>query len=101
MGRRGGSWMFSRQERERKKKRVLTPAWRGVGCLLVVVIGALAWYFADWFLTANSLNQWVFLPREAINPPGLPAFFRGGMLGRIIMTILAMLLSFPILHLLF
>ena len=98
MGRRGGSWMFRQQERERKKKRVLNPAWRGVGCLLVVVIGALAWYFAGWFLTANSLNQWVFLPREAINPPGLPAFFAGGMLVRIIMTILAMLLSFTIIN---
>lgn len=90
--------MFAQQERERRKRRALNPAWRGVGCILVVVIGALAWLFADWFLQANAINGWVFLPREALNPPGLPAFFGGGMLVRIVLAILAMILSFTVIN---
>lgn len=98
MGRRSGSWMFSQQERERKKARKLNPVWRGVGCMLVVVIGTLAWFFADWFLAANAANRWILMPREAINPPGLPAFFGGGMLVRIVLAVLAMLLAFTVVN---
>jgi hypothetical protein len=90
--------MFAQQERERAEKRKMNPAWRGVGCLLVVVIGTLAWFFSGWFLTANSLNHWVPLPREAINPAALPAFFGGGMLVRIIITVLSLLLAFTVVN---
>jgi hypothetical protein len=90
--------MYAQQERERKKKRTLNPAWRGVGCLMIVLIGTLAWFFSGWFLTANSLNHWVLLPREAINPPALPVFFSGGMLVRLILTLLSLLLAFGVVN---
>jgi len=90
--------MFGQQERERKKRRQMNPAWRGIGCVLVVAFGTLAWFFAGWFLTANAANRWVLLPREAINPPGLPDFFAGGMLVRLIITVLALLLAFTVLN---
>jgi hypothetical protein len=90
--------MFQQQEKERRKRRKLNPVWRGVGCLLVVVFGSLAWYFSGWFLIANAANRWVFLPREAMNPPGLPDFFSGGMLVRIVLTVLALILSFTIVN---
>lgn len=90
--------MFAQQERERKKKRTLNPVWRGIGCLLIVVMGSLAWFFSGWFLTANSLNHWVLLPREAMNPPALPDFFGSGMLVRLIITLLTLLLAFTVVN---
>ena len=99
MGRRS-SWQFQQQERERKEAKRMNPVWRGVGCLLVVVIGVLGYLFANWFLVQNSIKRWVFLPRELINPniPGIGDFLAGGNLVRIAVALLFLLFSFAFLN---
>ena len=99
MGRRS-SWQFAQQERERKESQRMNPVWRGVGCVLVVVIGALGYLFANWFLVQNSINRWVFLPSGLINPniPGIGDLLAGGNLVRIAVALMFLLFSFAFLN---
>ena len=95
MGRRS-SWQFQQQERERKEAKKMNPVWRGVGCLLVVVIGVLGYLFANWFLIQNSINSWIFFPRAVINPniPVVGDLLAGGNLIRIVVALAFLLFAF-------
>lgn len=97
MGRRS-AWQGAQKERERLKSRRMNPMWRGVGCIMVIVMGALGYAFANWFI----LQGFVYLPPEAINPPDpFPAFFGGGNLVRLVVAILFMLTSFGVVNFLY
>lgn len=79
----------------------MNPVWRGVGCLLLVILALAGYAFANWFLTANLENGWVFIPNEAMNPPFLPAwlfpYLGGGMMVKLISGLLFVLLGYGIL----
>ncbi|MGA2112129.1 MAG: hypothetical protein ABSG98_08275 [Anaerolineales bacterium] len=48
------------------------PIWMGIGCLLVVGLPAVGYLVAEWFLQANQVNHWVYLPPQAAWPPIAP-----------------------------
>lgn len=94
MGRRS-AWQFAQHERERRERERVNPVWRGVGCVLIVVIGALGYAFAGWFLTSGL----VYLPPELINPPDpIPAFLRNGNIVRVVVMLLFALTGFGVLN---
>ncbi|MFQ5943433.1 MAG: hypothetical protein ACE5JF_07765 [Anaerolineales bacterium] len=99
MGRRS-SWQFQQHERERREAARMNPVWRGVGCLLVVLIGALGYLFANWFLVQNSINRWIFLPAKVINPniPGFGDLLAGGNLVRIVVALTFLLFAFAFMN---
>lgn len=94
MGRRG-AWRDIQHERERQARKQTNPVWRGVGCLLVIVMGALGWAFANWFIAAGL----IYFPPQLISPPDpIPAFLSGGNLIRIVATILFALTAFGVIN---
>lgn len=94
MGRRS-AWQYRQTERERMERERTNPVWRGVGCILVLVVGAIGYAFANWFLGAGL----VYLPPEVINPPDpFPAFLRGGNAVRYVVTLLFMLTAFGVMN---
>ncbi len=99
MGRRS-SWQFQQHEKERKEAHRMNPVWRGVGCLLVVVIGVVGFLFANWFLVQNSINGWIFFPREVINPniPVVGDLLAGGNLIRIVVALTFLLFAFAFMN---
>ena len=99
MGRRS-SWQFQQHERERQEAKRMNPVWRGVGCLLVVLIGMVGYLFANWFLVQNSINRWIFLPRDVINPniPMVGDLLAGGNLVRIVVALTFLLFSFAFMN---
>ena len=99
MGRRS-SWQFQQHERERQEAKRMNPVWRGVGCLLIVAIGVLGYLFANWFLFQNSINKWVFLPAEVINPniPVVGGLLAGGNLVRLVVAMLFLLFAFAFMN---
>lgn len=99
MGRRS-SWQFQQHERERQKAKRLNPAWRGVGCLLIVGIGALGYLFANWFLVQNAINRWIYLPPELINPnvSGIGSLLAGGNLVRFVVALIFLLFAFAFMN---
>lgn len=87
------TWRFRAQERERAKKKRGNPLWRGVGCMVIVVFTIAAYFFADWFLGANAVEGWVYIPPEIISPtfaPSLPP----GLLMKGAVALLFMMLSY-------
>jgi hypothetical protein len=90
------SYQFRSLDQERDKRKRLDPKWRGVGLLLIALFTAAGYFFADWFLRANSVEGWIYLPPAALYPKYL-SFLGGGMLIKIVIAALFMLLSYSIL----
>jgi hypothetical protein len=89
------SWRYAQHERERAKRKRMNPVWRGVGCVLAVILALLGYAFADWFLRANAVNAWIYLPAEVITPSfasGLPP----GMVAKLVVAFLFMILSYAL-----
>ncbi len=99
MGRRS-SWQFAQHEKERQEAQKMNPVWRGVGCLLIIGIGVLGYLFANWFLVQNSINGWVFLPRDLINPnsPVVGDLLSGGNLVRLVVALTFLLFAFAFMN---
>ena len=102
MGRRS-SWQFRQQDQERQKAKRMNPTWRGVGCLLIVGIGALGYLFANWFLVQNAINNWFYLPPELINPtiPVVGNLLDGGNLIRLVVAMTFLLFAFAFMNFLY
>ncbi len=47
------------------------PVWRGIGCLILVLMPIIAYTAADVFVTMNGQYQWVPLPGEYYVPLGM------------------------------
>lgn len=62
------SWRARQTDAEREKRKKMNPVWRGIGCLLMTVLGIGGYLFSNWFLVQNSVNNWVYLPPEVIRP---------------------------------
>lgn len=99
MGRKG-SWSFAQHERERQKRKELNPIWRGVGCILIAVMGLAGYAFASWFLQQNAVNAWIYLPPQVFNPrvPSFLGFLGNGNLIRFVVALLFVLTAFGILN---
>ena len=102
MGRRS-SWQFQQHERERRAAKQMNPAWRGVGCLLIVAIGALGYLFANWFLVQNVINRWIYFPPALINPdvPAIGSLLAGGNLIRFVVALTFLLFAFAFMNFLY
>lgn len=94
MGR--SSWGSRQFEEEREAKKTLNPIWRGVGCILIVLLALFGYYFAHWFYTKNLIENWVYLPPELIWP-SFATFLGDGLLFKIILAGLSMLIGYTIL----
>ncbi len=89
------SWRYAQRERERAKRKRVNPIWRGVGCLLMVVLTLAGYAFADWFLSANAVNGWVYLPPEVFNPQ-FARFLPPGLFLKLVVAFLFLILSYGI-----
>jgi len=72
------SWRARQHDIEREKKKRMHPAWRGVGCLLMVILSIGGYLFSRWFLANNAVYNWIYFPPEIIAPPitSAPAWLR-------------------------
>ena len=99
MGRRG-SWQFRRLEQERLKKREMNPIWRGVGVILIVIMGVAGYAFSGWFLEQNVANQWIYIPPQLYFPavPAVLDFLGNGNMLRFAVALVFVLTAFAILN---
>jgi hypothetical protein len=92
MGRKGG-WSERKFYEERAKKGRLHPAWRGVGCIVIALLGAAAYYFSGSFIQSGV----VYLPNEvryALSPPLGPDMFVRAVIAFLFMLVCFTILSF-------
>lgn len=90
------TWTFREKDRERAKKKRIHPAWRGVGCILVVFLGIAGYFFAGWFIEQGL----IYFP-HAIQRPAFAPWLPENALIQLVIAFLFMLLSFGILSVIY
>jgi hypothetical protein len=94
------SWRFAQHEQERAKKRRMSPVWRGVGCLMMVVLGLIAYFLSGWFLEQNAIEKWLYIPPELMKPPALD-FLPAGVLLQLVVGFFTLLFSYGLVSLVY
>lgn len=91
------TYQFRDKTTKRDREKELNPVWRGVGCVLVVLLGLAGYLLAGWFLTANQQNAWIYLPPALYYPPYVPSFVPPGTILKLAIALLVMVLGYGIL----
>ena len=98
MGR--STYRFRRLDREREERARIPPMLRGLGCLIISLFLLLGYWFTGWFLRANAVNGWIYLPRAVLAPDfppflnSLETIFDQGVLVRVVVGGLFMLAAY-------
>ena len=87
------SWRYDMREKERTKRKEINPVWRGVGCILILVLTAGGYLFGDWFIKANEANNWVSIPNSLVELP-FATWLPSGFLVKISTAIVFMVITF-------
>jgi hypothetical protein len=101
------TYRFQALDKQREERRRLNPIWRGIGCITISIFGAGGYLFSGWFLRENVVKGWVYLPRGAYSPnfPNwlnfLEPMFQGGMLIKIVVTLLFVVVSFGVVNIIY
>ncbi len=90
-------YQFRDQEVAREREKELNPIWRGVGCIMLILMAVGGYGFGSWFLQANETNNWIYLPPILFNPPGFPSFLPSGLLVRLGVGLLFVMVGYGIL----
>jgi hypothetical protein len=98
------TYRYQTLDKQRQERKRINPIWRGVGCITLAAFGIGGYLFAQWFLRANAINGWIFLPRQAYNPdfPNwlnfIEPIFRNGALIKLVVALLFVVVSFGLLN---
>jgi ABC-type branched-subunit amino acid transport system permease subunit len=56
--------MYRSAEDEKKSKNNIHPIWRGIGCILLVVIPVISYFTADYLVNNAKSISWMIIPQE-------------------------------------
>jgi len=90
------SWQFRELDAQREKRKRLNPIWRGVGCVLVVILGYVGYIFSGWFLDQG----FVYIPRFSIRIP-LITTIGGYVIVQLAISFLFMIFSYAIMSVIY
>jgi hypothetical protein len=66
---------FDTTVRPKERPWTIHPIWRGIGCLMMVMIPLMSYASAVILVDANVENRWIPIPHEFIGPPGRPLLY--------------------------
>ncbi|MBU1661742.1 MAG: hypothetical protein KKD28_09745 [Chloroflexi bacterium] len=88
---------FTQYQQPRKERPwKIHPVWRGIGCLMLILIPLMSYAGASLLMEANMINHWVPVPREFRGPAQYPYLF-----ARLGVTLLISVLGFVVLIILY
>lgn len=50
----------------KKEKQKIHPVWRGIGCIMVVVIPLLSYFAANFLIKSRDVLTWVLIPQDLV-----------------------------------
>ena len=71
--------------------------WRGIGCLLIVILGIFGYFVSGWLLEANAEHHWVYIPPEILWP-SFARWLPSGTLIRVVIGLLLTMFGFGVLN---
>ena len=71
------------------------PAWRGIGCMIIVFLGIAGYFASGWLLEANLTNGWIYIPPEIMSP-AFVSWLPPGTLIRIVVGLIAIMLGYTL-----
>lgn len=92
-----GRYEFRDKARIRDREKELHPVWRGVGCVMLVLLGIGGYWFGSWFLQANAESGWVYIPPLLYYPPFLPTWLPSGLVIRLALGLLFVVFGYGVL----
>jgi len=63
---------FGRQPAPKKRPWDVHPVWRGIGCLLLIIVPILGFAMAHFLIEINNAQGWLAVPREMSGPFTIP-----------------------------
>ncbi len=63
---------YSFERTPKKKERAVHPIWRGIGCLMLLIVPLISYALADILVRYGIDQRLWFIPRELIGYPQLP-----------------------------
>jgi hypothetical protein len=60
---------------ETKRPWKIHPVWRGIGCLLLILLPLMAYGIAVLIVDANKINRWIPFPPELTGPAEFPYLY--------------------------
>lgn len=64
-----------RRPRARERPWRVHPIWRGIGCLLLIIVPVISYVLADLLVKENLRQRWLAIPRELAGPASNPYLF--------------------------
>jgi hypothetical protein len=58
--------MYQPKRKENPAKKPIHPVWRGIGCILLIVIPVISYVAADYFISNRTQFSWVAIPQEMV-----------------------------------
>jgi|Deesub1362A_J573_1020465.scaffolds.fasta_scaffold02307_5 nicotinamide riboside transporter PnuC len=98
MGR--ATWKYEQQEKERVARKQIHPLWRGVGCIMIILLGGTGYLFAEWFLAANQVSGWLPIPVEVLRVPFAP-WLPAGLVFKLGVALIFMIVSYGLVSILY
>lgn len=90
------NWRSAQHERERELKKRRNPIWRGVGCVLLVLLAMTGYFVSGWFFVENARQQWLYLPEGIMTIPFAPWIPRG-MLAQFVVALIIVVFGYALL----
>ena len=86
---------YDRQPPVKKATWKIHPVWRGIGCILMILIPILAYAGAVLLVQANFEQRWLPIPRELVQTVRLPVLGSvQHLFANLIVTVLLMIIGF-------
>jgi hypothetical protein len=93
---------FNDQSRLQARPWKIHPIWRGIGCILMIIIPVLAYAGAVLLVRENTVQRWLPMPRELTQPMTLPLVGTvDNFIAVMMVTLLLMLISFGMLTIIY
>jgi hypothetical protein len=89
------TFRYRQLDKEREARGRIDPIWRGVGCIVMSTFAVGGYFFANWFVRANAIKGWIYIPNEVYYPSFAP-FLGGGLMLKLVVAFLFLLLSYGI-----
>jgi hypothetical protein len=56
--------MYNSTKKEKPERNPIHPVWRGIGCILLIVIPVISYIAANYFITNRINYTWVTIPQQ-------------------------------------